>query len=280
MTDTQHVDSVAHFYETHPISERQILDKLKAEGIGPDGLTEEILQNHDQDHYGGVAANEALAALAGIDAGCHVLDLCCGLGGPSRYLAHNFGCRVTGIDLTESRVAGARRLTALAGLAERVTLHCGNALALPFSDAVFDVVIGQEAFCHIPDKARLVAEAVRVLKPGGRMAFTDILATDTAKPATRERLQREMAFAELGSVESYRAWLESAGCDVVEVEDLSDDWRVILADRLAMYRSLRDQTVERFGTAHFEKWDSAYGFFVGLYESGELGGGRFLARRS
>ncbi len=60
---------------------------------------------------------------------------------------------------------------------------------------------------------------------------------------------------------------------------MSDEWRVILIDRLAMYRSLKDQTIERFGSTHFTKWDNAYSFFVGLYETGELGGGRFLARR-
>ena len=53
----------------------------------------------------------------------------------------------------------------------------------------------------------------------------------------------------------------------------------ILLERLAMYRSLKDQTVERFGNEHFEKWDKAYSFFVGLYSSGELGGGRFLAQK-
>ncbi len=279
MTDTPHSESVAQFYETHPISERQILDKLRADGIGLDGLSEDTLQDYDQDHYGGVAANAALAALAGIDADCHVLDICCGLGGPARYLAHNHGCRVIGVDLTESRVAGARRLTALTGLAERVRFHCANALDLPFGDGRFDVAVSQEAFCHIPGKARLIAEAARVLKPGGRIAFTDILATPATTDATLERLRREMTFAELASVDGYRRHLEGAGCAVVEIQDLSDDWRAILAERLAMYRSLKDQTVARFGPAHFAKWDSAYAFFVGLYETGELGGGRFLARR-
>ena len=279
MADATHIDTVLAFYDSHPISERQILEKLTADGIDLAGLTEDVLQNYDQDHYGGVAANEALATLAGIDADCAVLDLCCGLGGPSRYLAHTFGCRVTGVDLTESRIEGARRLTDLTGLEDRVGFCSANALDLPFDDGSFDVVIGQEAFCHIPDKARLVAEAVRVLKPGGRIAFTDILATAAATQATLERLQGEMAFAALGSFDSYRRHLEGQGCDGIEIQDLSDDWRRVLAERLDMYRSLKDQTVARFGPEHFTKWDSAYSFFVGLYETGELGGGRFLARR-
>jgi len=279
MTQDMQVGAVTEFYETHPINEQQIIDKLQGDGVDLANVTEDILQNYDQDHYGGVAANDALAALASINHGCHVLDVCCGLGGPSRYLAHNYGCRVTGIDLTESRVDGAKRLTAMVGLDEHVTFQSANALDLLFGDKTFDVVISQEAFCHIPDKDRLVAQCVRVLKPGGRVAFTDVLATDSTTDNTRERLQQEMTFLELGSQHTYQRQLEREGCVVVEAQDVSDEWRVILSDRLAMYRSLKDQTVERFGSAHFTKWDNAYNFFVSLYKTGELGGGRFLARR-
>ncbi|HSM42725.1 MAG TPA: methyltransferase domain-containing protein [Afifellaceae bacterium] len=279
MTNEDRIGAVTEFYETHPISEKQIVDRMKADGIDLDAVTEDILQNYDQDHYGGIAANQALAALAGIDADCRVLDVCCGLGGPSRWLAHNFGCRVTGIDLTESRITGAGRLTRMAGLDDRVAFRQGNALDLPFDDRTFDIVVSQEGFCHIPDKDRLVAECARVLKPGGRIAFTDILTTDRTSDAMLERLQAEMTFQDLSSRDGYRDRLECEGCEVVEIQDLGAEWRDILAERLAMYRGLKDQTVERFGESHFLKWDRAYSFFVGLYETGELGGGRFLARR-
>lgn len=279
MSQDQQVGAVTEFYETHPVNEQQIIDKLQGDGVDLANVTEDILQNHDQDHYGGVAANDALAALASIDDGCHVLDVCCGSGGPSRYLAQKYRCRVTGIDLTECRVEGAKRLTAMVGLDDNVTFQTANALDLAFDDGTFDVVISQEAVCHIPDKDRLVAQCARVLKPGGRLAFTDVLATDSTTESTRERLQREMTFLELGSQHTYLRQLERERCFVVEAQDVSDQWRVILIDRLAMYRSLKDQTVERFGSAHFTKWDNACSFFVGLYQTGELGGGRFLARR-
>ncbi len=278
MTNAPHTGDVVQFYNTHPINEQQIVEKLQRDGFDPADVAEDILQNYDQDHFGGVEANDTLAALAGIDKSCHVLDVCCGMGGPARYLAHNYRCRVTGIDLAESRIDGAKKLTAMTGLNQHITFEAANALDMPFEGNTFDVLISQEAFCHIPDKDRLVAECRRVLKPGGRMAFTDILTTDRTNEQTRVRLQREMTFQELGSVESYRGALERENC-AVEVQDISEEWRVILVDRLAMYRSLEDQTVERFGKAHFDKWDNAYNFFVGLYETGELGGGRFLARR-
>lgn len=279
MTQDKRTGAVLEYYDNHPINEQQILDKLRADGVGLTDLTEDVLQNYDQDHYGGVAANDALASLAGIDETCDLLDVCCGLGGPSRYLAHNYGCRVTGIDLTESRVAGARRLTEMAGLDDRTVFETADALDMPFDDATFDVVIGQEGFCHIPAKDRLMAQCARVLKPGGRIAFTDIVTTDRTSDETRARLQRQMTFQELGSPESYRDALRCNRCEVLEVQDLSDEWRVLLIERLAMYRGLKDQTVERFGQAQFAKWDDAYSFFVSRYETGELGGGRFLARR-
>ncbi|HSF30421.1 MAG TPA: methyltransferase domain-containing protein, partial [Candidatus Tectomicrobia bacterium] len=65
----------------------------------------------------------------------------------------------------------------------------GNALALPFADGMFDIVIGQEAWVHVPDKGRLVAECARVLAPGGRIAFTDFLRTRTMQPTDLARLQ-------------------------------------------------------------------------------------------
>ncbi len=279
MAADTHQDLVLHFYDTHPINERQILDKLARDDVDPSRLSEDILQKYDQDHFGGTEANDVLARLAGVDETCRVLDVCSGMGGPARYFAHNYGCRVTGIDLNESRVAGARRLTRMAGLDDRVAFQPANALDNPFPDETFDVVIGQEAFCHIPNKARLVAECVRVLKVGGRLAFTDIVERAAMTDEARDRMRRDMAQVELQTLDGYRALIEGAGCSVLAAEDLSAPWTTILVARLAMYRSLKDQTVERFGAAHFEKWDNAYQFFVGLYQTGELGGGRFVARR-
>lgn len=272
--------AVVAFYDTHPINETQILEKLRADGHDPAALTEDILQAYDQDHFGGTAANDALADLARIGPADHLVDVCCGMGGPSRYFAANWGCRVTGIDLTQSRVDGARRLTELAGLAGRVTLMQGDALDMPFPTDSFDVLVSQEAFCHVPRKDRLIAECARVVRPGGRIAFTDIVTTATTPPAAIARLEEGMSFMELGSAPAYRAALEREGCAVVEAQDLGPAWAQILADRLAMYRGLKDQTVARFGEAHFRKWDEAYSFFVGLYQTGEMGGVRILARKA
>jgi ubiquinone/menaquinone biosynthesis C-methylase UbiE len=279
MSEQEQLRSVIRFYETHPINEYEILEKLRADGIDLETLTEEVLKDYDQDHFGGLEAVDVLAEKAGIDASTRVLDVCSGMGGPARYLAHRLGCRVTGLDITESRHEAAVRLTALVGLEHLVDFRLDNALDMPFADAAFDVVIGQEAFAHVPDKPRLIAECARVVRPGGIIAFTDILRRDGLSAAEFERLRDDMTFQSLETLDGYGRLLARSGCALIGRDDLSIWWTEVLQGRLAMYRSLEDTTVARFGAAHFQKWDATYAFFVGLFAVGRLGGGRFVARR-
>jgi sarcosine/dimethylglycine N-methyltransferase len=270
---------VVAFYDAHPINEDQILAALESRGVALEALTEDILQEHDQDHFGGVEANDILAAKAGIQRQHHVLDVCSGLGGPARYLAHRIGCRVTGLDLTRSRYDGALRLTQLAKLDHLVEFQLGDALRMPFTDASFDVVIGQEAWCHVPDKPRLIAECARVLRPGGAIAFTDILRREPLQAAELQRMQQGMPFPTLETLDGYSGLLARNDCTVTHRDDLSEHWAQILVQRLAMYRSLEADTVRKFGAEHFRIWDQTYAFFVGLFRDGKLGGGRFVARK-
>jgi ubiquinone/menaquinone biosynthesis C-methylase UbiE len=270
---------VVAFYDAHPINEQQILNSLRARGIALEGLTEEVLKDHDQDHFGGTAANDILIAKAGLQARHRVLDVCSGMGGPARYLALRVGCKVVGLDFTESRHRGAQHLTSLVGLDSLVTFRHGNALDMPFEDAAFDAVMGQEAWCHVPDKPRLIAECARVVKPGGVIGFTDILKRSSLAEAEMARLRSEMTFPTLETLDGYTALLQANGCEVVACDDLREEWARILVQRLAMYRGLREETIAKFGAEHFERWDRTYAFFVGLYGAGRLGGGRFVARK-
>lgn len=271
--------AVVRFYDHHPINEEQILGALASRGVDLQAVTEDHLKDFDQDHYGGTAALDTLATEAGITRDHQVLDICSGMGGPARYLAHTRGCRVTGVDLTESRVQGATRLSALARLSERVEFRHGNALDLPFADGGFDAVISQEAWAHVPDKARLIAEAVRVLKPGGVIAFTDIVRLEALAAETAQRLREEMTFMEIESPAGYAALLERNGCRMEKCSELGAEWTGILQQRLAMYRSLKESTIAKFGLEGFERYDAAYAFFVSLYASRTLGGVRCVARK-
>jgi SAM-dependent methyltransferase len=273
-------EAVIRFYETHPINEQQILHDLARDGVALEGLTEATLQRYDQDHFGGLAAVDILAEKAGIDAASRVLDVCSGMGGPARYLASRLGCRVTGLDITLSRHQSALRLTELVGLQHLVDFRHGSALAMPFADTSFDVVIGQEAFAHVPDKEHLIAECARVVRPGGIIAFTDIMRGERLTPAAAARVRRDMAFAGFETLDGYARLLEVNGCTVLERDDLSAHWAEILVQRLAMYRDLRETTAARFGAEHFRKWDDTYAFFVGLFAERQLAGGRLVARRN
>ena len=271
MTDPR-LNAVERFYDFHPINAKQILDAVVARGITPDAITEAVLQQHDQDHYGGTAATDRLIAEAAVRAEDVVLDVCSGMGGPARYLAWKTGCDATGLDLTASRVDGATELTRVAGLSESVRFVHGNALDMPFHDASFTLAIAQESFAHIPDKPRLLAECGRVLQPGGRLVFSDILHRGNLSVHHAQRLSEGMTFSEIETLDRYAELLRLQGMAVVRILDLTGEWTRILVERHAMYRSLESSTVARLGREHFERYDRAYEHFVGLYQSGVLAG--------
>jgi SAM-dependent methyltransferase len=106
----------------------------------------------------------------------HVLEVGSGSGGPAVYLAAARGCRVTGVDINEHGVANAARLANERGLADRVTFHTVDASQpLPFAAGTFDAVLSNDAICHIPNRLAVLSDWHRVLRPGGRVLFTDAM---------------------------------------------------------------------------------------------------------
>jgi sarcosine/dimethylglycine N-methyltransferase len=271
---------VVDFYDRHPISEAQVMADLRRRGLPGGGpVTPEALFDVDQDHYGGPAAVVTLARRAGIGAGSRVLDVCAGLAGPARVLAHERGCRVVACELNHGRALGAARLTRLVGLHRQVAVVRGDARALPLSSRSFDACISQEGLLHVDDKPAALAECWRVLVDGGRLAFTDWIAHPRLGERERDRLREWMAATTLHGLDGYRGLLGRAGFRSIEAEDLSDEWRLILRDRLARFRARRADTVAVLGPARYEEYDQLHHFFVGLMEDGKLGGGRFTATR-
>jgi MPBQ/MSBQ methyltransferase len=127
-------------------------------------------------HARGTEATHELATLADVQPGEAVLDVGSGLGGPARVLASRYGAEVVGLDLTPEYVEVAEELTREAGLDDRVRFVVGDATALPFDPASFDVVWTQHAAMNVAEKPRLYAELHRVLRRGGRLALYDVLA--------------------------------------------------------------------------------------------------------
>jgi SAM-dependent methyltransferase len=191
--------------------EGAIVDALVAMGKDLDALTVDDLAPLDQFHGGGKGATLRLARLAGLEPGTRVLDVGGGLGGPARTLAVELGCRVTVVDLTETYVRAAEMLTARLGLGSRVTHRVGDALALPFDDAAFDVVWTQNSGMNIEDKAALYAGFHRVLRPGGRLAFQEPMAGPVDPPIYPMMWAREPGASFLRRPPEMLALVEAAG---------------------------------------------------------------------
>ena len=142
-------------------------------GHDPHNLTPEILATVEHLHSGGLATTRDQAERITLNRDSRVLDIGCGMGGPARYLANSYGCRVDGIDLTPELIETGQVLTERCGLSGRVVLQIGDALDLPYPDKAFDVVWCQNVTMNISDKAGFLAEAFRVLRPGGLFTSTE-----------------------------------------------------------------------------------------------------------
>ena len=200
--------------------ERKILDALAGAGKNVDTLTVDDLAPADQFHSGGKGATERLARLAKLQSGMRVLDVGGGLGGPARTLAAQFGCRVTVVDLTESYVEAATRLTARVGLADRVTHRVGDALALDV-DGPFDVVWTQNSGMNIPDKERLYAGFARVLRPGGLLALQEPMAGPVQPVLFPVMWARDAGGSFLRAPDEMRRVMETAGFQVRAWDDVT-----------------------------------------------------------
>jgi MPBQ/MSBQ methyltransferase len=153
-----------------------LLGALRDAGLDPDHLTVDDLAPLDEFHALGRPATIALARLASVAAGDDILDVGAGIGGPARFLAARYGARVTALDATPRFLRIAEALTAGTGLADRVRVVGGDALALPFDDGVFDLVWTQAVAQNIADKQRFIGELTRVAAPGGRLALFELIA--------------------------------------------------------------------------------------------------------
>ena len=190
-----------------------------------------------------------------------------------RYLAHRYGANVCGIELTPSRVVGAQELTKLVGLQDTARVIEGNVLQVPLPDASVDAVVSQEAFCHVPELRKALVEAARILRRGGRLAFTDWVANEALSAEDAQLMWDGMAIQPLRSITDYRHLVER----VLSTTDLTDEWGPILKERLAMYQRLREEARQAGTPMGHDAFHQSYIRFVQLIQLHKLGGVRIVA---
>ena len=206
----------------HGTLEEALLQGLAAAGKDLDRLTPEDLAPADEFHIGGRQATIDFVAEFEPAADTQWLDLGSGLGGPSRYVAQQYKCRVTGVDLSEEYVEVAGSLAERVGLGGKISYRQANALALPFEENSFDGVYMQHVGMNIADKAKLFHEVHRVLKPGGVFALYDVMGGNDGifNFPVPWASGEDTNFIETPA--TYRALLSAVGFEVIKQRDRSD----------------------------------------------------------
>jgi ubiquinone/menaquinone biosynthesis C-methylase UbiE len=228
-------DIAAHYSRGH------LLDRLRAtlaaEGGDPDHPTLEALAPHDQFHGRGLDATEEVAGMLAVKPTDRILDIGSGIGGPARYFARRFGCRVVGIDLTPEFCEVARVLTRALGLEDRVSFEVRDALKMPFADASFDSAYSMNVSMNIADKDGLYREIHRVLKPGAPLVLSELARGPGPEPRYPTPWAKTADSSFLAIPAETRRRLEANGFTIVT-------WRETVEEALA-YNARARAMIER-----------------------------------
>jgi ubiquinone/menaquinone biosynthesis C-methylase UbiE len=191
---------------------------------GPEGRLWELIMG-EQIHVGGFAHSMVLAEKAGIKEGQKVLDLCSALGAGLRFLIKNHNVKGFGLDGTKTMFEQAKKRAINDGMEGSIEFKLGDVTDIPWEEAAFDVVWGEDAWCYVVDKEKLISEAARVLKKGGTIAFTDWVEGPAGlNESDAERINRFMKFPYMESQKGYEELLEKHGFSIEVSEDLTADF--------------------------------------------------------
>jgi SAM-dependent methyltransferase len=200
----------------------KIIDGLNELGKDLSKVTPDDLQPVDEFHIRGDVATNELITLSNFTPDMHVLDVGCGVGGSTRRLSHETGCRVTGIDLSDEYIDAAERLTQLLNMQERVRFHAASALELPFADDTFDGIWSIQMNMNIEDKPGLLKEMYRVLKPGGRAVLYEVCGSKNSPVHFPVPWAQDGSMSFLVPPEPFRDLITSTGFEVEVWNDKTD----------------------------------------------------------
>ena len=196
------------------------LSDVQAVYSGPEGRLWELIMG-EQIHIGGFASSTDLAERAGIAEGTSGVDLCCCNGAGMRFLVRFRNvARMTGVDATRTVVDQGETRCEAEGLTDRIDLVLADACETGLGDAEADFVWGEDAWCYVADKSKLIREAARLVKPGGTIAFTDWIEGPAGLgDEEAERFMKFMKFPNVQDLDGYSKLLSDNACDVKAAED-------------------------------------------------------------
>ncbi|MDH5798779.1 MAG: methyltransferase domain-containing protein [Paracoccaceae bacterium] len=213
MTMDEDIRNIHRYYSPDNLYDKIVrgLDRL---GKDLSKVTLDDLQPVDEFHIRGDAATRELIGLSGFTPDMHILDVGCGIGGSTRRLAHETGCLVTGIDLSDEYISVAERLTRLLNMEDRVKFHACSALELPYDDESFDGVWSLQMNMNIEDKPSWLSEVFRILKPGCRAVLYEVCGNKNTPQYFPVPWAQDESMSFLITPESFREVVESVGFNV------------------------------------------------------------------
>ena len=258
------------------------IDDVQAVYDGAEGDLWELIMGH-QIHIGGFQSSMALAQLAGIEAGQRGVDLCCCNGAGMRLLTRflEVGSMI-GVDATATVVERGTARCAEEGLSDRIQFVHADACESGLPSGEADFVWGEDAWCYVIDKTRLIEEAMRILKPGGTIAFTDwVEGANGLSVEESERFFGFMKFPNVQSIQGYQTLLEAHGCEIVVAEDTGRfgtyvDLYIDMIDKQFTYDALR---ILNFDMDMLKVIAGEMQFLSEIAHEGKVAQGQFVARK-
>jgi len=238
----------------------------------------EIFEGLDQLHYEGRDAVDHAAEQLGLGEGSRVLDAGSGLGGPARWLAARYRCRVTALELQPELNEAAGRLTTRCSLDDAVTHLCGDLLDPDAAPGPFDALVSWLVFLHIPDRERLLARCRQRLRDGGGLYAEDFYLRGPLTECERRLLNDEVFCTHLVDRKRYIDELHAAGFEGIEFEDRTAAWSDFVAERAGRFQQDREAFVAEHDQATFDALAAFYATMRSLFAGGRLGGVRVSAR--
>lgn len=216
----QHSDDIVRHYCQGSLSAK-LLDALCRSGVNPDELARKDIAQFEEFHIGGRKTTRQLAELGNLQPGMKLLDIGCGIGGPARTLTEEYGCLVTGLDITPDYVNTAIMLSERVGLGRICFIH-GSALDIPCDENLFDIVWMQHLSMNIEDKPKLLHDIRRVLKPNGRLLMHEVMAGN-GEPITYPVFWADRPeLNHLVTIEQFQTTLTKAGFTIESWNETTD----------------------------------------------------------